>query len=63
VPPANVETADAQTGTALSPIRSRLPPGIPETLSQRGLMAWTALFGVISFNLTPNGHRWREGTQ
>jgi hypothetical protein len=38
-------------GTALSPIRSCLPPGILETLIQRGLMVWTSLFGVISFEL------------
>ena len=56
VPPANAETADAQAaGTALSPIRSCLPPGIPEALIQRGLMVWTGLFGVISFEL--NGQR------
>lgn len=56
MPPANAETADAQApGTALSPIRSCLPPGIPEALIQRGLMVWTALFGVIWFEL--NGQR------
>ena len=43
-----VETTDAQAGTGLSPIRSRLPPGIPETLNQLGLTVWTALFGVLS---------------
>jgi len=53
VPPANAETADAQAaGTALSPIRSCLPPGIPEALIQRGLMVWTGLSGVISFQLS-----------
>ena len=56
MPPANAETADAQAaGTALRPIRSCLPPGIPEALIQRGLMVWTGLFGVISFEL--NGQR------
>jgi hypothetical protein len=44
VPPANAETADAQAaGTALSAIRSCLPPGIPEALIQRRLMVWTGL--------------------
>jgi hypothetical protein len=48
--------ADAQAaGTALSPIRSCLPPGIPEALIQRRLMVWTGLFAVISFEL--NGQR------
>ena len=56
MPPANAGTADAQAaGTVLSPIRSCLPPGIPEALIQRGLMVWTALFGVIWFEL--NGQR------
>ena len=56
MPPANAETADAQVaGTALSPIRSCLPPGIPEALIQRRLMVWTGLFGVISYEL--NGQR------
>jgi hypothetical protein len=56
VPPANAETADAQAaGTALSPIRSCLPAGIPEALIQRELMVWTGLLGVIWFEL--NGQR------
>jgi hypothetical protein len=57
VAPANAETAAAQAaGTALSPIRSCLPPGIPEALIRRRLMVWTRLFGgVISFEL--NGQR------
>jgi hypothetical protein len=56
VPSTDAETADAQAaGTALSPIRPCLPPGIPEALIQRGLKVWTGLFGVISFEL--NGQR------
>jgi AcrR family transcriptional regulator len=36
---------------ALAPIRSYLPPGVPVPLIQRGLMTWTGLFGVVSFEL------------
>jgi len=36
---------------ALGPILSQLPPGFPPALVQRGLMAWTGLFGAVSFEL------------
>ena len=36
---------------ALTPIRSTAPPEVPDALLQRGLMAWTALFGTVSFEL------------
>ncbi len=36
---------------ALAPIRSVVPPEIPDALLQQGLMAWSALFGTVSFEL------------
>jgi AcrR family transcriptional regulator len=42
---------------ALGPILTQLPPGFPATLVQRGLMAWTGLFGVVSFELYGQLHQ------
>jgi hypothetical protein len=42
-------------GDSAQPDPFCLPPGIPETLIQRGLMLWTGLSGVISFEV--NGQR------
>jgi AcrR family transcriptional regulator len=36
---------------ALAPARSTAGPEVPDALLQRGLMAWAALFGTISFEL------------
>jgi AcrR family transcriptional regulator len=36
---------------ALTPARSIVPPEVPDALLQRGLMAWAALFGTVSFEL------------
>ena len=36
---------------ALAPIRSTVGPEVPDALLQRGLMAWAALFGTVSFDL------------
>jgi AcrR family transcriptional regulator len=36
---------------ALLPARSTVPPEVPDALLQRGLMAWAALFGTVSFEL------------
>jgi Tetracyclin repressor-like, C-terminal domain len=36
---------------ALAPARSIVPPEVPDALVQRGLMAWAALFGTVSFEL------------
>jgi AcrR family transcriptional regulator len=41
----------------LEPILSQLPPGFPATLVQRGLMAWTGLFGAVSFELYGQLHQ------
>ena len=51
----------ATTGTSLVPVtvtstvRTTVPPEIPADLLVRGLMAWTYLFGAVSFELF--GHR------
>jgi AcrR family transcriptional regulator len=42
---------------ALAPIRSYLPSGVPAPLIQRGLMTWTGLFGVVSFELYGQLHQ------
>ena len=36
---------------ALAPVQSLIPAKVPEVLVQRGLMAWAALFGTVSFEL------------
>src|SRR5438876_11068397 len=36
---------------ALTPARSLAGPEVPDALLQRGLMAWAALFGTVSFEL------------
>jgi AcrR family transcriptional regulator len=36
---------------ALTPARSTVGPEVPNALLQRGLMAWAALFGTVSFEL------------
>ena len=50
------EDANAAT-VALAPIRAQLPPGIPAAVVQRGLMVWTGLFGVVSFELYGQLHQ------
>jgi AcrR family transcriptional regulator len=42
---------------ALEPILSQLPPGFPPALVQRGVMAWTGLFGAVSFELYGQLHQ------
>ena len=36
---------------ALAPVRALVPPQVPDALLQRGLMAWSALFGTVSFEV------------
>jgi AcrR family transcriptional regulator len=36
---------------AIAPVRSAIPPEVPDELVVRGLMAWTYLFGALSFEL------------
>lgn len=40
---------------ALEPVRDTMPPEVPADLLVRGLMAWTYLFGAVSFEVF--GHR------
>jgi AcrR family transcriptional regulator len=40
---------------ALDPVRAVMPEGVPSDLLVRGLMAWTYLFGAVSFEVF--GHR------
>jgi AcrR family transcriptional regulator len=40
---------------SLGPMLAQLPPHVPEQLAVRGVMAWTYLFGAISFEVF--GHR------
>jgi AcrR family transcriptional regulator len=47
---------------ALAPARTMVPPGVPDVLLQRGLMAWSALFGTVSFELFGH-HRHVVGEQ
>ena len=35
----------------LAPARALIPPEVPDALLHRGLMAWAALFGTVSFEL------------
>src|ERR1019366_1187285 len=40
---------------AIEPVRAMMPAGVPSDLMVRGLMAWTYLFGAVSFEVF--GHR------
>ena len=63
----NARGAGPETGTgpaeplpdavvaALAPVAAMMPPGVPPDLLVRGLMAWTYLFGAVSFEVF--GHR------
>ena len=41
---------------ALAPVRSIVSSGVPDALLQRGLMAWAALFGTVSFEVFGQFH-------
>lgn len=45
----------AQVRAAIAPIRVHFPPELPDEVVVRALMAWTYLFGAVSFELF--GHR------
>ena len=45
----------AAVSLALDPVRATMPAGAPADLMVRGLMAWTYLFGAVSFEVF--GHR------
>ncbi len=48
--------APAQWRIALGPVRSVIPADVPLDVIQTGLMVWSALFGVISFELFGQFH-------
>jgi len=52
-----VPAEETQEAKALDPILAQLPPGFPPALVQRGVMAWTGLFGVVSFELYGQLHQ------
>ena len=41
---------------ALAPVRSAMPPDVPDDLVVRGLMAWTAMVGTISLEINGQFH-------
>ena len=57
IPASDTQAPEDATAAALAPIRSYLPPGVPAPLIQRGLMTWTGLFGVVSFELYGQLHQ------
>ena len=46
-----VDQVPAEDRSALAPIRSFIGVEVPDALVQRGLMAWSALYGTVSFEL------------
>jgi AcrR family transcriptional regulator len=50
-----LEPASRAVHRALRPVRAITPPAVSDELIARGLMAWTYLFGAISFEVF--GHR------
>ena len=51
----DVELVPDEVRRSAGPVLSRIPPGVPEQLVVRGMMAWTYLFGTVSFEVF--GHR------
>jgi hypothetical protein len=52
LPPAIAEdNVPPDARKALAAARSVVPPEVPSALLHRGLMAWAALFGTVSFEL------------
>ena len=49
------ETVPDEVLRSADPVLSRIPPHVPEQLAVRGMMAWTYLFGTVSFEVF--GHR------
>jgi AcrR family transcriptional regulator len=57
IPASDTQAPEDAAAVALAPIRSYLPPDVPAPLIQRGLMTWTGLFGVVSFELYGQLHQ------
>jgi AcrR family transcriptional regulator len=55
--PATIEDDGSPASrAALKPVRSFLDPQAPDALLQRGLLAWSSLFGTVSFELFGHLH-------
>ena len=52
-----------EVACAVGPVQGMLPPGAPADLVVRGLMAWTYLFGAVSFELFGHRHNVVDGYQ
>ncbi len=50
-PAASADDVSRGARAALAPARSVVPADVPDALLQRGLMAWAALFGTVSFEV------------
>lgn len=50
-----------EVARAVGPVQDMLPPGAPADLVVRGLMAWTYLFGAVSFELFGHRHNVVDG--
>src|SRR6266536_1358497 len=50
-PAASADDVSRGARAALAPARSVVPADVPDALLQRGLMAWAALFGAVSFEV------------
>lgn len=50
-PAVHEDRVPARVRAALGPLRSFIGVEVPDGLMQRGLMAWTALYGTVSFKL------------
>lgn len=50
-PAISADRVPAEDRAALAPIRSFVRVEVPDPLIQRGLMAWSALYGTVSFEL------------
>ena len=61
-PTAHPEVSDAVV-QAVGPVRGLIPEGAPADLIVRGLMAWTYLFGAVSFEVFGHRHYVIDGAR
>ncbi len=54
--PATLPEAAPDVVRALAPLRSTVPPDLPDELLARGISAWTLLVGAVSFELFGHTH-------
>jgi AcrR family transcriptional regulator len=54
--PGGEGAAEAAWRAAIAPVREAFSGGVPDSAIQTGLMVWSALFGVISFELFGQFH-------